>query len=450
MTKYENKDIVIPIDKDNISITFSKDKCVECGMCKNICCNEITVGKMYDLKQTNDDPVCINCGQCANICPVDAICERYHYKEVKEIIKKHEKIVIISTAPAVRVALTEEFENKIEFEEGKMVALLKELGANYVLDVTFGADMTIIEEAAELTKKLQEESNKLPQFTSCCPAWVKYVEIFYPEFIKNLSTTKSPIAMQGITVKNYFAQKMGINPKDILHVVIAPCTAKKYEINREEFVTNGLKDTDYVLTTRELIKLVQEENINFAELKDASFDSIMGKGSGAGLVFGASGGVAQAVLRTVYYNITNSNPPDNLINLVEVQGLKGVKEATVNIGDKSIKVCVIQGMSNAKRILDSMNENEHSNYDFIEVMACTGGCAGGGGQPKLPMLNAKESKQTRMNLLYENDSKMQNRFSYLNFEALRAYSDFYGEPLGEKAQKMLHTKYENKSYFLGK
>ena len=262
----------VPIETDNPSIRRIEEKCIKCGMCKEICTNAIGVHGTYTLNATNNEAVCINCGQCANVCPVDSIVERYEYDDVRKAIKDEDKIVIVSTSPSVRAALGEEFGMKDgSFVQGKMVALLRKLGVDYVLDTCFAADLTIMEEASELIERVVNNRAPLPQFTSCCPAWVKFVETYYPELIPNLSTSKSPIGMQGPTIKTYFAKKKGIDPKRIVNVALTPCTAKKYEIRREEMKAageylgiEGLRDMDYVITTRELAKWAKEENIDFS------------------------------------------------------------------------------------------------------------------------------------------------------------------------------------------
>lgn len=451
----KNIELVIPIDKENVSIERNEEKCIECGYCRRVCDNEITVGRMYELGKTGK-PICVNCGQCANMCPTESIQERMDYLKLKEIIKDKSKTVVVSIAPAVRVALGEEFgiEKGINVEE-KIVTALKLLGVKYVLDITFGADLTIMEEAKELVNRIKENKN-LPQFTSCCPAWVKYAEIFYPEFLPNLSTAKSPISMQGATIKTYFARKKNINPKDIINVVIAPCTAKKYEIKREEMKDSseynnieGLRDNDYVLTTRELAKWIKEEKIDLKNLENSKFDSPLGKGTGAGVIFGNTGGVMEAALRTAYYYITGEDLSKEAIEFTAVRGMKGIKEAQIDINGLKIKVAVANGMKNAKLLIDRIL-NKEVEYHFVEVMNCTGGCIAGGGQPKSTLLEMLDTREKRIKSLYSDDEKCTLRVSYKNPEIIEIYKEFYGEPNSKIAEKLLHTTYEDKSYLLKK
>lgn len=456
MSKYKDLELVIPIEEDNVSIVRDESKCVKCGMCRNTCDNQITVGKMYDLEKTCDIPVCINCGQCANMCPTEAITERWDYIKIKEEMKDKDKIFIFSTSPAVRTAIGEEFGiDAGQYSEDKMVGALRALGADYVLDVTFAADMTICEEASELVERIKENKN-LPQFTSCCPSWVKYLEIFYPEFIPNLSTAKSPIGMQGATIKTYFAKKHSIDPKKIVNITVTPCTSKKYEIKRSEMNASAkynniedLRDMDYIITTRELAKWIREENIKFNEIEGSEFDSLLGRGSGAGIIFGSTGGVMEAALRTAYNILTNENLKDDKIEFKDVRGMQGIKEAEVKIENRIVRVAVANGIKNAKILLDKIKNNEVK-YDFVEVMNCIGGCSGGGGQPKIPLIKMTETKKKRMEGLYNKDNTMKKRLSHENPEVMKVYEEFYERPLSKLAEEILHTKYEDKSYMLGK
>lgn len=449
----KNIELVVPIDKDNVSIERNEEKCIECGYCRRACNNEVTVGLMYDLGVTGK-PICINCGQCANMCPNESIQEKMDYIKVKQLIKDKNKKIIVSIAPAVRVALGEEFEIKKGTNvEGKIVSALKKLGVDYVFDITFGADLTIMEEAKELVTRIKENKN-LPQFTSCCPAWVKYAEIFYPKLLPNLSTAKSPISMQGATIKTYFAKNKNIDPKDIVNVVIAPCTAKKYEIKRPEMKDSSiynnienLRDNDYVLTTRELAKWIKEENIDFNNLKEEKFDSPLGKGTGAGVIFGNTGGVMEAALRTAYYFITNKDLPEDAIEFKSVRGMQGLKEAQIDIDGLKIKVAVANGMKNAKLLIDKILKKEVE-YHFVEIMNCSGGCINGGGQPKIPIIDMQEVKSKRIEGLYKDDEKDTLRLSYKNPEIIEIYKDFYKEPNSFLAEELLHTHYEDKSHLL--
>lgn len=458
MSKHTLTEVRVPIELDNPAIMYYDiDKCIKCKLCTKICRDFIGVYGTFDLEKTNDIAVCINCGQCANVCPVDSITEKYEYPEVENHINDNEKIVIFSTAPAVRVALGEAFGMEDgEFVEGKMVSLLKKLGADYVLDVNFGADITIVEEASELVSKLKSNNAKFPQFTSCCPAWVKYAETYHPELIPQLSSAKSPISMQSASIKTYYAKKMGIDPKKIINVTITPCTAKKFEIRREEMNASAhfnnvpeMRDTDYIITTRELAIWAKEKEIDFLSLNDAEFDKFMGQASGAGVIFGNTGGVMEAAMRTSYHYLTNKNVPQKLCHLESVRGLEDIKEATINIDGMDINVAVVYGTANLTKFLDIMKESKKQ-YHFIEVMACPGGCIGGGGQPKKKMPKRNEALNKRIQSLYKKDDLCEFRASYENPELKMMYEEFYKHPLSELAEELLHTSYIDRSLDLGK
>ena len=450
--KHLSMDVRVPIEADNPSIVRHEDKCIKCGMCKNVCTQDIGVHGTYTLEQTGGLAVCINCGQCANVCPPDSITERYEYPDVKKAIADPDKVVIFSTSPSVRAALGESFGMADgSFVQGKMVALLRKLGADYVLDTNFAADLTIVEEASELVKRITEKSAPLPQFTSCCPAWVKYTELYHPELLGNLSTAKSPIGMQGPTIKTYFAGKAGLNPKKIVNVAVTPCTAKKFEIRREEMCAAGdyhgdpeMRDMDYVITTRELAKWALEEAIDFEALEDSDYDKLMGEASGAGVIFGNTGGVMEAALRTAYEYITDEKAPETLLNLTPVRGYEGLREAELTVGELPLKVAVVYGTANAEQLIKAIERGE-ATYDFVEVMTCPGGCIGGGGQPKDLLKNKDEVRKARIQSLYDRDQAMTLRKSHENPEIKAVYEAFYGEPLSEMAEKMLHTDYEDKS-----
>ena len=442
----------VPIEADNPSIVRWENKCIRCGMCKEACTNLMGVHGSYTLEQTGGKAVCIYCGQCANVCPVDSITERDEVPRVRQAIADPDKIVIVSTSPSVRAALGEEFGMEPgAFVEGKMVALLRALGADYVLDTNFAADLTIVEEASELIRHITQKDRPLPQFTSCCPGWVHFAEIYAPELLPHLSTAKSPIGMQGPTVKTYFAKKMDLDPRQIVHVALTPCTAKKFEIRREEMHAaadyhgvEGMRDTDQVITTRELARWAKEENIDWNALNDSAYDSLMGKASGAGVIFGNTGGVMEAALRTAYAYLTDQEAPEALLHLEPVRGYEGVREAQVTIGDLTLQVAVIFGAANARDFLKRMKESGKQ-YHFVEVMACPGGCIGGGGQPKDLAKNADETRKSRIAALYQRDSSMTLRTSHENPEIKEVYEAFYGQPLSEMAEKMLHTSYQDRS-----
>jgi ferredoxin hydrogenase len=429
----------LPIQPDNEAIVHWPEKCEECGECIEACAEKQTVFGTYNATTTNH--VCIHCGTCLLKCDEGAITEKYHWQQVLKAIKDPAKIVIASTSPAVRVGIGDYF----GYTDGSlltenMVGACRAAGFDYVLDTNFSADLTILEEANELQERMKEKKT-LPQFTSCCPAWVKYVEIYYPQLLGNLSTVKSPISMQGAMIKTYFAQQKGIDPSTIIHVAIAPCTAKKYEITRNELFIDGRQGVDYVLTTNELALLLKEEDIDLS-VQHGNYDELMGTASGGGIIFGNTGGVMQAALRTAYFNMTGSNPPDNLVVLQQIQGLTGFKEATVQIGSATLHVAVCYEMRNAKTILDQIL-NGSCNYDFVEVMACKGGCVGGAGQP------AKESAiRSRIEGLNRADNNAVTRFSHENREVSALYTHFLGKAGGAKAKKYLHTSYHSKAHLL--
>lgn len=457
MSKHLSIEVRVPIEPDNPSIEREEAKCIKCGQCKNICTDYIGVHGTYTLEGTNDTAVCINCGQCANVCPVSSITEKYEYKDVEKEINNSEKVVIFSTSPSVRTALGEEFGMEYgSFVEGKMVKLLRDLGADYVLDTNFSADLTIVEEASELIERITKSAKPLPQFTSCCPSWVKYVETYYPDMLGHISTAKSPIGMQGPTIKTYFAKKMNINPENIVNVAVTPCTAKKYEIRRQEMNAaskylniDGMRDMDYVITTRELALWAKEKEIEFTNLEDSPYDDLMGKASGAGVIFGNTGGVMEAALRTAYEYITGEKAPDKLYELRAIRGMEEIKEASIKIGELDVNIAVIYGTKNASKMLNRIQAGEKK-YHFIEVMTCPGGCIGGGGQPKGTLEKGDDLRTKRINGLYKRDGEMQLRTSHENEEIIALYKEFYQKPLSELAERMLHTAYIDRSKDLGK
>ncbi len=443
-----NQKIRVPIEEDNPSIQRIEDRCIKCGRCSKVCSEYMSVLSDYDLEKTGH-AVCVNCGQCANICPVNSIVEQDSNEKVKEILKDKDKIVIVSTAPSIRVSLGEEFGLPYgSLVEGKMVSLLKKLGFNYVLDINFGADLTIMEEATELLTRIKENKN-LPMFTSCCPAWIKFAEIFYPEILPNISSCKSPIAMQGTIIKTYFAKQKNIDPTKIVTVTIAPCTAKKMEIERSELNTASkilnfpnIKDNDYILTTRELAHLAKEQNIELNKLQDEKFDSLMGISSGAGNLFGSSGGVMEASLRTAYELINNSPCPNSLLDLKETRGMEGIKTSTLNLVNKEIKVAAVYGLKNARILIEKIKNGEH--YDFIEIMACPGGCIGGGGQPK-HLEQTKDANLSRMESIHRLDKNKEIKVANKNKEIIKLYKNFLSSTNSKIANTLLHTYYFDKS-----
>lgn len=447
----------VPIELDNPSIQRDEEKCINCGMCSAVCKNDIAVHGTYTFEQTNNKAVCINCGQCANVCPVNSITEKYEYETVKSAVQDPEKIVIFSTSPSVRVAIGEEFGmNDGSFVQGKMVSLLRALGADYVLDTNFAADLTIVEEASELIERVTKNTAPLPQFTSCCPAWVKYMETYYPDMTDHLSTAKSPIGMQGPTIKTYFAKKMGIDPSKIVNVAVTPCTAKKFEIRRDEMNASGkyynddnMRDMDHVITTRELALWARKEDVDFSSLEDSDYDNLLGEASGAGVIFGNTGGVMEAALRTAYEFMTKSSAPEQLFNLVPVRGYEGIREASIAVGDLNVNVAVVYGTANARNLIELIRSGK-KNYHFVEVMTCPGGCIGGGGQPKDIMKDKDSVRKARINSLYAKDKAMTLRKSHENPDIKKVYEEFYGKPLSEMAEKMLHTQYIDRSDIFNK
>lgn len=455
MSKHLSTSVRVPIEADNPSIVRNESLCIKCGQCRNVCTSPVGVLGTYALEQTGDRAICIHCGQCANVCPVGSITEVYEYPEVKAAVQDKDKIVIVSTSPSVRVALGEEFGMpKGTFVQGKMVALLRALGVDYVLDTNFAADLTIVEEASELLARIKGETDKpLPQFTSCCPAWVKFAETYYPELLPHVSTAKSPIGMQGPTIKTYFAQKMGIDPRKIVNVALTPCTAKKFEIRREEMNAAGqklgiaeLRDMDNVITTRELALWAKEAGIDFTSLEDSDFDKFMGEASGAGVIFGNTGGVMEAALRTAYAYLTGEQPPKEILKLEPVRGYDGLREASVEIAGRVINVAVVHGTENVRKLIAGGIEK----YHFIEVMTCPGGCIGGGGQPKDFAYDADAARKARIEGLYERDAEMELHLSHENKEIQQLYQEFYDTPLSDMAEAMLHTAYQDRSADLTK
>lgn len=438
----------VSVSELNPAIIKEEALCMECGHCLAVCSEEISVAG-HKIQGREQEKFCIHCGQCSVVCPEQAIRVKSEVDYVKEAIRDPQKIVVFSTSPSVRVGIGDEFlQDAGVYSEGKMIAALRALGGDYVLDVSFSADLTIMEEGSELLNRIMNKG-VLPQFTSCCPAWVKYIEIYHPELIDHLSSAKSPIGMQGTVIKTYFAVKNKLNPEQIVSVAVTPCTAKKYEIRRPEFCDageflgiHGLRDNDYVITTKELVAWMKEEKIDFKELKEQNFDNLLGKGSGAGIIFGNTGGVMEAALRMVYECLTGESPTENLLHFSPVRGLNGMKEACVPIGNFMVYTAVVYGTGNAEKLLKN---GDLEKYHFIEVMTCPGGCISGAGQPQkneIPPTNW--IRHNRINSLYEEDKKMLLRNSIDNPEISQVYQEFLGEPLSEKTHKLLHTTYTAK------
>ncbi|QIB27874.1 NADH-dependent [FeFe] hydrogenase, group A6 [Caloranaerobacter azorensis] len=455
---FEGEKTVAPVDTSSPSIVRDPQKCILCGRCVSVCQNVQTVGVLdftnrgfktvvgpaFD-KGIGDVP-CINCGQCIAVCPVGALREKESIDYVWEAIDDPNKHVVVQTAPAVRAALGEEFGLPMGTRvTGKMVAALRRLGFDKVFDTDFGADLTIMEEGYELLHRLKN-GGKLPMITSCSPGWVKFCEHYYPEFLDNLSTCKSPHEMLGAIIKSYYAEKNNIDPKDIVVVSIMPCTAKKYESQREELSYAGYQDVDYVLTTRELAKMIKESRIDFVNLPNEDFDEVLGESTGAGVIFGATGGVMEAALRTVAEVVTGKELEN--IDFEQVRGTEGIKEAEVKLGDLAVKVAVAHGTGNARKLLEQIKSGEKE-YHFIEIMACPGGCVTGGGQPHVSAKDrmTKDIMKERAKALYDEDKAKEIRKSHENPMIKKIYKEFLGEPNSHKAHELLHTHYvERKNY----
>ena len=458
MIHHEPQTVRVAIDKDNPSIERIESRCVGCRLCTKVCSEAIGVNSAYSLEKTGGRSICIHCGQCVAVCPTDALVIRSSIDRFLAACADPETIVIASTSPAVRVALGDAFGMAPgAFVEGKLVSLLRALGARFVLDTNFAADLTILEEASELVGRLTKKTAPLPQFTSCCPAWVRYCETFHPESLPLLSSAKSPISMQGATVKTYFAREKKIDPRKIVHVAIAPCTAKKAEIERPEMNAAGrqlgvskLRDTDLVITTTELAEVARRAGIDFAALPDGEYDALMGKASGAGVIFGNTGGVMEAALRTAYRLLTGKTAPADFYDLKPVRGLENHREAVLNLAGTPVRVAVIHGTAVAGKFLDDMKAGRLPNdYAMVEVMTCPGGCISGGGQPRLPPSGADDVRRARLSALYERDASMPCRTSLDNPEIKKLYETFYTKPLSPLAKALLHTHYTDRRRDLG-
>ena len=446
-------------DTSTPSIVLEPDKCIKCGRCAIVCQEMQNVwalefigrGERMQIAPAagvplNDSP-CIKCGQCSAHCPVGAIYEKDETGKAWAALRDPERFTAVQIAPAVRVALGEAFGMKPgELSTGKIYTALRRLGFEAVFDTNFSADLTIMEEGTEFVQRLTQ-GGELPLITSCCPSWTDWMEKYAADFIPNFSTAKSPQQMLGVMAKTYFAQKMGIDPAKMYVVSVMPCTAKKYEITRsEEMHASGYQDVDVVLTTRELARMIKIAGIDFTALPESEADSILGEYTGAGTLFGATGGVMEAALRTAYHLVTK----EELANLdfEAVRGLEGVKEAVVDIKGTKVAVAVAHQMGNVEQVLDAIREDRKAGrpprWQFIEVMACRGGCIGGGGQPTLA---TDEVRKARMAGLYKDDREKALRCSHLNPQIQKIYADFLETPCSEKAHHLLHTHYSAKPVY---
>lgn len=441
----------LSVDRSSPGIVRDMNKCIGCGRCVEVCNSVQSVGSIFFRGRGSEtivappegfgmgESACVNCGQCVVYCPVGALYEREQIEEVWSAIDDPEQIVVAQIAPAVRVALGEEFGMAPgTLSIGKIYAVLRRLGVNKVLDTNFSADLTIMEEGTEFLERLHN-GGPLPLITSCSPGWVKFGETFFPELMENVSSCKSPQQMLGALIKSHYAHSRGMDPEKVTSLSIMPCTAKKYEASRPEMDASGFRDVDYVLTTRELARMIREAGIDFVELAEEPSDPMMSSYTGAATIFGATGGVMEAAVRTAYELETGT--PLECLDLQAVRGLEGVKEATLEVNGTPVRVAVAHGLANARGLLDRVRaeaaEGKRS-YDFIEIMACTGGCVGGGGQP-IP--NTLSQRRSRALGLYREDTGLKHRKSHENSEVLSLYEEFLGEPGGETAHHLLHTEY---------
>ena len=456
-SKYEGAYPVADFDESAPHMIRDNSKCVLCRRCVAACDNQAIsviganargfdthIGSPFELPL--NDFSCVSCGQCIVHCPVGAIYEKDDTAKVFAAINDPEKFVVVNTAPSIRVTLGEAFGNAIGTNvTGKMVAALRRLGFDKVFDTDFSADLTILEEANELLDRINN-GGALPLITSCSPGWVKYCEHYYPEQIDHLSSCKSPQQMFGAVTKTWYAEKMNLDPKDIVVVSIMPCTAKKFECGREDQSASGYPDVDYALTTRELARMIETAGLNFNLLPDEEFDNPLGEGTGAGVIFGATGGVMEAALRTAVETLTGEELQS--LDFTEVRGTEGLKEATYTVAGMEIKVCAASGLKNAQTVMEKI-KNGTADYHFVEIMACPGGCVNGGGQPVQPasVHNFVDLKGLRGKALYEADKNLPLRKSHENEAVKAVYAEYFEKPGSHKAHEVLHTHYVKRSKY---
>lgn len=454
--EFPGERIIKTIDELSPSIVRDNNKCILCRRCVAACAKTqgvFAIGMQNrgfktqigsEFGKSLNDVACINCGQCIAACPTGALTEKDATKEVWAALNDPDKYVVFQTAPAVRVAIGEEFGMPIGTRcTGKMVTAIRRLGADKVFDVDFAADLTIMEEGTELLNRINS-GGVLPMITSCSPGWIKYCETFYPDCIPNLSTCKSPNQMQGAVTKTYFAKQNDLDPRDIYVVSVMPCTAKKFEIARPEFGRDGYRDVDANLTTRELARMIRQAGLDFVHLPEEEFDDMLGESTGAGVIFGVTGGVMEAALRTVVDVLTGEDMPR--LEYGDVRGLEGIKEATVSVNGTDINVAIVHGTANAAKLLNAIRAGEKT-YHFIEVMGCPGGCVTGGGQP---IVDARtryyvDPRAARAAATYSEDESMAIRKSHKNPAVQKLYAEFLGEPNSHIAHELLHTTYVDRS-----
>ncbi len=452
--KHKKTDTKDSIDARSKSIVYDKSKCLRCGRCVDEC-KKMAGTEAIKFKEVNgelvvgpeglkcfDDTSCLLCGQCVSVCPVEALSEKSHMERVKEALKDENKHVLVAMAPSVRTALGELFGEEIGIDvTGKAYTALRKLGFNKIFDTNFGADMTIMEEGTELLHRIKN-NGPFPMFTSCCPGWIRLVENYHPELLDNISSAKSPNQMFGAASKTYYPSISGIDPKDVFTVSIMPCVAKKYEVDRPEMINRGERNIDASLTTRELARLIKESKIDFNNLEDGQVDPAMGEYTGAGVIFGATGGVMEAALRTAK-DLADGVSLEN-VDYKEVRGLKGIKEGTVELGGKEYNIAVINGAANFFKFI---NEGimDSKPYHFVEVMACVGGCVNGGGQPQVysSVRDDVNFRKLRASVLYNQDEHiLPYRKSHKNKPLMKMYESYIGEAGGEIAHELFHVSYK--------